>query len=84
MKTSIGHFKLLSPLDCVLDRLAWYLFHSDQQSFEQAVEVTLRHRVDLREIEKWVRTQDGSKQTNVERFGRFSRVVSERLSLRGV
>lgn len=45
--------KLLSPKDCVKDRLAAYYHWNDRPSLEQAVMVSLAQSVDLKEIEKW-------------------------------
>jgi hypothetical protein len=45
--------RLLSPTDCVKDRLAAYYHWNDQQSFEQAVMVCRDNEVDLKEIERW-------------------------------
>jgi hypothetical protein len=45
--------KLLSPTDCVKDRLAAYYHWNDRPSLEQAVMVSLAQSVDLEEIERW-------------------------------
>jgi hypothetical protein len=45
--------KLLSPTDCVKDRLAAYYHWNDKPSLEQAVLVSLAQSVDLKEIERW-------------------------------
>jgi hypothetical protein len=45
--------KLLSPTDCVKDRLAAFYHWQDRQSLEQAVLVCLNNTVDLKEIERW-------------------------------
>jgi hypothetical protein len=45
--------KLLSPTDCVKDRLAAYYHWNDRPSLEQAVMVSLAQTVDLKEIERW-------------------------------
>ena len=45
--------KLLSPTDCVKDRLAAYYHWNDRPSLEQAVMVSLAQPVDLKEIERW-------------------------------
>lgn len=51
---STGTLKLISPTDCVKDRLAAYYFWDDRQSLQQAILVARQHVVvDLREIERW-------------------------------
>jgi hypothetical protein len=48
-----GTLKLLSPTDCVKDRLAAYYHWGDRQSLVQAVMVVQDHQVDLDEIARW-------------------------------
>jgi len=52
--------KLLSPADCVKDRLAAYYHWNDKQSLEQAVLVCEACQVDLKEVERWS-TNEGMK-----------------------
>lgn len=44
---------LLTPTQCVMDRLAAYYHWDDQQSLEQALLVAGRNDVDLAEIRAW-------------------------------
>jgi len=53
MSFSTGVLRLLSPTDCVKDRLANYYYHGDRQSLEQALLVAKTTPVDLGEIERW-------------------------------
>ena len=53
MKVSTGLLKLLSPTDCVKDRLAWFFHCADRQCLEQAALVAEANDVDLREIRRW-------------------------------
>jgi hypothetical protein len=51
---STGELKLISPTDCVKDRLAAYYHWDDRQSLQQAILVASGNvSVDLREIERW-------------------------------
>jgi len=50
--------KLLSPTDCVKDRLAAYYFWSDRQALEQAKLVSESQPVDLDEIRRWSEVED--------------------------
>jgi len=45
--------KLLSPTDCVKDRLAAYYHWNDMQSLGQAVLVCRAAKVDLKEVKRW-------------------------------
>ena len=45
--------KLLSPTDCVKDRLAAFYHWNDRQSLEQAVLVCKEVEVDLKEVKRW-------------------------------
>ncbi len=45
--------KLLSPTDCVKDRLIAFYHWDDRQSLEQAISVYRNNKVNLKEIERW-------------------------------
>lgn len=45
--------RLLSPTDCVKDRLAAFYHWDDRQSLDQAILVCRDNNVDLKEIERW-------------------------------
>jgi hypothetical protein len=53
LETSRGTLQLLSPTQCVKDRLTGFYHANDRQSLDQAVAVFIRHDVKLREIERW-------------------------------
>lgn len=48
-----GILRIISPTDCVKDRLAWYYHDGDLQCLSQAVMVTKDHKVDIVEIKRW-------------------------------
>jgi hypothetical protein len=48
-----GELSLLSPTDCVKDRLAAYFHWGDLQCLEQAKMVAEYNRIDLKEIKRW-------------------------------
>jgi hypothetical protein len=52
-KFSTGTLKLISPTDCVKDRLAAYYHWGDQQSLLQATLVAQRQKIRLDEVRKW-------------------------------
>ena len=45
--------KILSPTDCVKDRLASYIYFAARECFDQAVMVASQHPVDWRKIKTW-------------------------------
>jgi len=48
-----GTLRLLSPTDCVKDRLANYYYFADRQCLHQALLVVRSENVDLDEVEQW-------------------------------
>lgn len=48
-----GVLRLLSPTDCVKDRLAHYFHWGDRQCLAQAKLVSANHNIDLDEVQKW-------------------------------
>lgn len=48
-----GRLRLLSPTDCVKDRLVAYFHWSDRQSLLQAALVAAAHVIELAEVERW-------------------------------
>ena len=60
-RTPDGSYRLLSPLDCVLDRLSAFLYYDDRQGLEQAVVIARRRRVPLDEVRRWTR-EEGQRQ----------------------
>ena len=56
-----GTLLVLSPTDCVKDRLCAFYFWNDQQGLAQAVLVAKDQKVDLKEIKRWSKTE-GRKQ----------------------
>ena len=53
IKTPFGTLRLLTPTDCVKDRLAAYYHWNDPQALEQAIMVTKVQKVKIPEIRKW-------------------------------
>lgn len=57
LKETTGSLHLLSPTDCVKNRLAGYYHWGDLQSLEQAVLVACAQKVDLAEVKRWSRKE---------------------------
>lgn len=52
-----GRLKVLSPTDCVKDRLSAFFHWNDLQTLEQAVLVCLHNAVNLDEVARWARAE---------------------------
>ncbi|MFD1216432.1 hypothetical protein [Microbulbifer celer] len=51
--TEHGTLRLLTPTDCVKDRLANYYYFGDKQCLEQALLVARAHPVNLASLQRW-------------------------------
>ncbi|MFC1879157.1 hypothetical protein ACFLZW_04530 [Chloroflexota bacterium] len=52
-----GILRIISPTDCVKDRLAAYYHWGDNQCLAQAILVAQEHDIDLKEISRWSHTE---------------------------
>lgn len=59
---STGTLRVLSPTDCVKDRLCAFYFWNDLQGLEQAVLVAKSQKVDLKEIKRWSKVEGKEKE----------------------
>mgnify|MGYP006298410697 CR=1 FL=1 len=53
IRVPTGILKIISPTDCVKDRLAWFYHDNDTECLEQAVFVAEATDIDLAEIKRW-------------------------------
>ena len=53
LKTRYGKIVLLTPTDCVKDRLASFYHWNDPQALEQALMVARVQKINLKEIKRW-------------------------------
>ena len=60
IKTDTGVLRIISPTDCVKDRLSWFFHTNDTQCLEQAILVAQSNTVDMKEIERWSRVEGNS------------------------
>lgn len=54
---STGVLRVISPTDCVKDRLAAFYYWGDHQSLEQAIMVSHATKIDIEEIERWSKVE---------------------------
>jgi len=52
-KNETGILKLLTPTDCIKDRLAGYYHWDDEQNLEQAIWVAMENEFDMLSIKEW-------------------------------
>ncbi len=57
LKTATGSLKLLSPTDCVKDRLASFFHWNDKQALEQALLVAEDHKINLNDLKRWAKAE---------------------------
>lgn len=62
---STGTLRVLSPTDCVKDRLCAFYFWNDLQGLEQAILVTKSQQVDLKEIRRWSKVEGKEKECKI-------------------
>jgi hypothetical protein len=57
IKLPTGLLKIISPTDCVKDRLAAYFHWDDWQSLDQALLVARSKKISTKEIERWSKAE---------------------------
>lgn len=57
IKYDTGILRVISPTDCVKDRLAHYYHWGDKQCLKQALMVSAKHKINLKEIEDWSKSE---------------------------
>lgn len=57
MPLETGILTLLTPEDCIRDRLTAYFHWNDRQSLEQAVWVAQRHPFDIQRVQAWAQAE---------------------------
>lgn len=58
LKTKTGTLKILTPTDCVKDRLASFYHWNDAEGLNQALAVALAQKIDLKDIESWSKREN--------------------------
>jgi len=52
-----GTLRMISPTDCVKDRLAGYYYWDDLQCLEQAILVASSHEANMEDVERWSKVE---------------------------
>lgn len=53
LQTPYGFLRIISPTQCVLDRLAWFVHGNDLQSRDQAIMVARQQEIDWDDVFEW-------------------------------
>lgn len=59
--TKYGQLRIITPTLSILDRLAAYWYHGDKQTWDQALEVAKRQKIDWNYVRAWARSERQSK-----------------------
>lgn len=70
IETQLGVLRLLTPIDCVKDRLANYYYFKDRQCLEQALLVIKAHPVNFQSLKKWHENEG-----LIDRYGELMEVL---------
>ena len=64
-RTAAGTLRLLTPTQCVMDRLAAFFHWNDLQSMDQAVMVASSQAVNLSRLEEWAEREGASEKLGI-------------------
>jgi len=68
--TKYGTLKLLTPTDCIKDRLAAYYHWDDSQSLTQAIWVAKQNQVNMEDLRQW-----SLKENSLDKFEEFEKEI---------
>ena len=57
LNTPFGKLRIITPTQCVLDRLAWFIHGRDRQARDQAILVARRQKIDWDDVHAWARNE---------------------------
>lgn len=72
-RTAAGTIRLLTPTQCVMDRLAAYFHWNDLQSLDQAVMVASSQEISLAKLDAWAKREGAS-----EKLRKFKQALAAR------
>ena len=72
LETNYGTIQILTPTQCVMDRLAAFYHWRDPQGLDQALMVARKHKIDVTGIKKW-----SSKEGFADSFEIFARQLDK-------
>lgn len=57
LKTLVGTLVLLTPTDCIKDRLCAYVYHGGEECFQQAIAVAHLNFIDFDDLKNWAKKE---------------------------
>lgn len=72
-RTAAGTIRLLTPTQCVMDRLAAYFHWNDLQSLDQAVMVASSQKISPAKLEAWAKREGAG-----EKLERFKQALADK------
>ena len=72
-RTAAGTIRLLTPTQCVMDRLAAYFHWNDLQSLDQAVMVASSQKISIAKLDAWAKREGAS-----EKLRKFKQELTNR------
>lgn len=57
LQTRFGSLRIITPTQCVMDRLAWLIHGNDQQARDQAIMVARRQPIDWNAVYAWATSE---------------------------
>lgn len=57
LETQYGPIRIITPTQCVMDRLAWFVHGNDKQARDQAVMVAKRQDIDWETMFEWAESE---------------------------
>lgn len=73
LRTRLGTIVLLTPTDCVKDRLAAYYYWNDPQALEQALMVAKAQAINFREVKRW-----SEKEGQADKYNEFRKRLKKK------
>lgn len=72
LKTKAGTIQILTPTQCVMDRLAGFYHWNDKQNLDQAVMVAKKCNINLSRVKQW-----SIKEGKLDKFNIFKRALKK-------
>ena len=68
LQTSVGKLVLLTPTNCVKDRLCAYIYHKRTECFSQAIAVAHINDIDKNDLSNWAKKESNEMEVTVKKL----------------
>jgi len=72
LNTEYGPLRIITPTLSILDRLAAFWYHKDRQTWDQAIEVAKRQKIDWSYVYAWAQTERQDR-SDIDRLRKLAR-----------